>query len=167
MNNLNLKTMKKRSLFTIAALAAGLIFTSCEDDEATVDTEAPQITDLEVGHDGELHTGEDVHLEFNVTDNVKLAYYEVEIHAEGEEDHDHRVIAKEHWEYENRFDEISGLRNKEVHHHDIQVPDSSEVELGEYHFHLLVADEAGNTTESELELMLVVGDGEHDDDHDH
>ncbi|WKN44173.1 DUF4625 domain-containing protein [Tunicatimonas pelagia] len=108
--------IKRRVVLLSAVFATGVIFASCEEDE-TVDTQGPAISGLEVGHDGELHVGEDVHLEFTVTDNNLLAYYEIEIHAEGE-DHDHGRFAEEHWEFEQRFTEVDGLRNLDVHHHE-------------------------------------------------
>ena len=149
--------MKTKTLLTLVfALIAGVIFISCDEDD---DTQKPVISNLEVGHNDTIHVAEGVHLDFEVSDNEKLDYYRITIHPE--EDHK-KSLTEVHWEFDSTFTEISGLKNYTVHHHDILVPENAE--LGEYHFHLSVADEAGNLAEVEKELIMAAEDGVH---HDH
>jgi hypothetical protein len=150
---------KNYALLLVFAVIA-LAFVACEDEEDK-DTQAPVISDLEIGHDDTLHAGEEAHIEFSVTDNEALASYTIQIHH-GE---DHMAILKhgDEWEFDSTFTEIAGLKNFEVHHHAIMVPE--EVEEGEYHFHLTVADEAGNTATEERDVIVSHEEGDHDHDH--
>ncbi len=159
--------MKTRVLLAAVALTTGLFFTSCDKDEDNdKDIQKPVITDLEVGHNDTVHVGEGIHLDFKVQDNEALDYYKIEIHAE-EEEHDHKSASEHvHWEFDSTFTDISGLKNKTVHHHSIKVP--GDAEPGDYHFHLSVADKSGNLAEMEKEIVVAADDGEdHDYDHDH
>jgi hypothetical protein len=158
--------MKTKYIFYTLIVIMSLCFVACEDK----DEEKPVISNLEVGHDGTIHAGEGIHLDFKVADNEGLDYYQISIHAE-EGEHDHKSL-HEHWSFDSTFTEISGKKNSTVHHHEIVVPE--EAEEGKYHFHLTVADEEGNTASEEVELDLVHEehdddheDGHHDHDHDH
>ncbi len=153
--------MKKLRLLLSITLVASLIFVSCDDDDDTKDTTKPTVTNLEAGHDGEMHIGEGLHLEFDVEDNDVLDYYSVEIHA-GEEGAEE---AETGWKYEEEFDEIHNKRNYTVHHHDIIIPE--DIEEGEYHFHLRVIDMSGNVTLIEKHLHATHEEVEGDNDHDH
>ena len=169
-NYLNFRTMKTRVVLFGLSLSIGLFFASCDGDDdsstKTVDSEKPVISGLVVGHKDSIHVGEDVHLEFEVTDNEALDYYKIDIHPEEENHAQGRVVGVKHWEFDSTFTEISGLKNMTVHHHKIVVP--SDAELGKYHFHLVVADKAGNTSEAEKDVIVAVGDGEgHGNDHGH
>ncbi len=147
--------MKTKTIqFLAIAFIAGLIFISCEEDND--DNQKPVISNLEVGHNDTIHVGEGIHLDFEVSDNEHLDYYKITIHHE--EDHK-KFFSETEWEFDSTFTEISGLKNYTVHHHDILVPENAE--LGEYHFHLSVADEAGNLAEVEKELVMAAEDDHH------
>jgi hypothetical protein len=146
--------------FLLIPLLTAMAFVACNKEEEN-DIEKPVVSGLEVGHGDTLHIGEGVHLEFEAVDNEALGYYRIVVHAEGE----HKsTCGHDHWEYDSTFTEnFSGLKNSTVHHHNIMVRDS--VEEGHYHFHLTVADEAGNTTNIEKEVLLVEEEGEHGHEH--
>lgn len=146
--------MKNLSLITVFALSL-LFVIGCEKEDE--DNVKPTVSNLEVGYEDTLHVGEPVHLEFDAEDNDALDYYRVVIHFEG--GHEHKS-ADEYieWDFDTTFyDNFTGLKNATVHHHYISVPENAEE--GDYHFHLTVADKAGNTTEIEKELIMTVGDG--------
>lgn len=139
-------------LFVVSAFALG----ACSDDND--DTLKPVVSNLEVGHSDTIHIGEGIHLEFEVEDDNRLDYYRITIHPE--EDHEKSVGETLSWTYDSTFNEVSGLRNYTVHQHDIIVPETAEE--GDYHFHLAVADQAGNVTEIEKDLVASHEEGEHE-----
>lgn len=141
--------MKTKISFVTLVMAMSFSFLSCEKD--SVDDEKPVISNLEIGHDGFFQAGAELHVEFEVSDNEGLDYYQITIHHEGE----HKSTVTE-WELDEKFDEINGLKNYTVHNHDIEVP--ADAELGDYHVHLMVVDLAGNVADEELELELVLED---------
>lgn len=150
--------MKALNILIILSIISILVFNSCKDEDNT----KPIVTNLEVGHDDTIYVGGEVHLEFEVEDNDRLDYYTVKIHPAGE---DHKsTIEHEEWEFDSTFTEIAGLKNFTVHHHAIVVDTSAET--GEYHFDLLVVDEAGNSTSEEKDLIMAEGDKYHNE-HDH
>lgn len=157
-----MKCMKTRVFLMVTAVTAGIFLASCEKDEDK-DTRKPVISNLIVGHNDTIHAGEGIHLEFGVSDNDQLAHYSIEIHAE--EEHVHKsALEHVHWDFDSTFTEVSGLKNKTVHHHEILVPEKAEP--GEYHFHLSVADISGNLAEQEKELIVAEEDGgEHHHEH--
>jgi hypothetical protein len=158
-----------KNIILIAAFTslAILTFSACEDNE---DDQMPELSNLEVGYHDTIYIGGDVHIEFEVTDNEQLNYYTVKIHPEGEH-HDDDHEGEEHegeeheWEIDITFNEINGLKNYEVHNHEIEIPEDAPA--GEYHFDLLVVDMAGNSLALERDLVLTEGEGGHHDDHDH
>ncbi len=136
------------SMFTVFFLA------SCSDDD---DSQKPLVSNLEVGHGDTIHIGEGIHLEFDIEDDGLLDYYRIQIHPEN--GHDKSALGELAWEYDSIFTEISGLRNLTVHHHNIVVPE--ETAEGAYHFHLMVADKAGNMAAVEREIVATHEEGEH------
>ena len=154
--------MTARVFFITITLSTGLFFASCEKDKEE-DNQKPVISDLEVGHNDTIHAGEGIHLDFLASDNDLLDYYRIVIHAEDE--HELKSAAEHiHWEFDSIFTEISGKKEWQVHHHDILIPENAE--LGEYHFHLMVFDQAGNLAETEKEVIVAEDDGE-DHEHEH
>lgn len=156
-----MKILMPRMKTIIYVLSTFSVVYLCSCDEDDKDTQKPVITDLEVGHGDTIHIGEGIHLEFEVEDDGLLDYYRIQIHPENEGEKS--ALDELAWEYDSTFTEISGLRNYTVHQHNIEVPE--ETAEGIYHFHLMVADEAGNVTTFEQELIAShEGSG---DDHDH
>jgi hypothetical protein len=129
-----------------------IVMAACQKSEG--DTQIPVISNIEVGHNDTIHIGEGLHLEFEATDNDKLDYYRIIIHAEDT----HKSAL---WAFDSTFTEIRGLRNATVHHHIIAIPNT--IAEGHYHFELYVADMSGNTAKHETEVVATT----EDDDHDH
>ena len=146
----NFKNVASKSLpFMFAAAMLGTTLTSCEkDDEEETVMSAPTISNLEVGHENnkEAHIGHDLHVEADIVAEGKIDVIEVELHAEdGGTDEIHVV-----------FTEFAGLKNTNFHEH-VEIPDT--VAAGEYHFHLMVKDQQGKSTEVDADVMIEEGDG--------
>ena len=151
----------RRKLFLGAMLllsANVLFFSSCEKED---EPQAPtvKITELGSGHsnDGIGYAGSDVHIEAEITADGLIRDITVEVH---QEDGD--------YEFSKVFTDSKyvGAKNANFHEH-LDIP--SEAPEGEYHLHLVVRDQHGQTgmAESELTIMEADGDHDHDDDHDH
>lgn len=143
----------KKFLPSLSIIALILIGVACQDE----DNLKPVIANLEVGHNDSIFAGEAIHLEFEVSDDELLDYYQVKIHPE----EDHKSVNTESWEFDSTFTEISDLKNYTVHHHEIMVP--VDAAHGNYHFHLSVVDKSGNVAEEERDLTLTESNGEHED----
>lgn len=155
-----------KSKIKLFGIAATLVFVaSCKDENVDEDVTKPVISDLEVGANDTIHAGDGIHLEFYAEDNEALDYYRITIHPEGEEEHK-SLSMDEEFEFDSTFyANFQGLKNTMVHQHEIMVPEHAEE--GHYHFHLTVADKAGNTSEEEVEIVLSHEEHEHEEEHEH
>jgi len=138
--------MKKQNKLTALALVGFTIlaFASCNKDEDII--QQPTIEGLEVGHDNNqtAYPGSDLHLDAEILAPGTIASIKLEIHPE----------AGEGWTFEKVYTTgYAGVKNADFHEH-IDVPDDAAV--GEYHLHLVVTDNAGNTAEAESHLEIVV-----------
>jgi hypothetical protein len=125
-----------------------LALTSCEKDKEDKTPAKPVVEITEVGsHDGpegQVTAGDELHLEAEITAEGLIAKIEVEIHQE----------EGGSFEIEETFGADSkyfGLKNAEFHEH-IDIP--AEAPAGEYHLHLTVTDQTGQTTTEEAELTV-------------
>ncbi len=148
----NFKNVASKSLpFMFALAMLGTTLTSCdkdEDKEEETVMSAPTISNLEIGIDDnhEAHIGHDLHVEADIVAEGKIDVIEVELHAEDGGDDEIHVV----------FTEFAGLKNTTFHEH-VEIPDT--VAAGEYHFHLMVKDQQGKTTEVDADVMIEEGDG--------
>jgi hypothetical protein len=136
-----MKTRFKSSLLCLLAVG-GLFFSSCERGG---DTEKPVIRLIEPAEGAHLKIGDDhgVHFELELTDNVMLRSYKVEIHPNFD-GHSHGAPMRAgtvDFRF-NRSWDVSGRRNVSVHHHEIVVPENATP--GEYHLLVYCTDAAGN-----------------------
>lgn len=129
-----------KTFIVIFTLAVAGVFTACNQDD---EISAPEITGLEVGLSNSrvAYIGSDLHVEAEIIAEGKIALVNVEMHKEdgsGEE-------------IEAEFDEFAGLKNTNFHKH-IDIP--AETTAGDYHFHLTVTDQNGNSTTVEEEITI-------------
>lgn len=149
--------MKNVQLFAIALALAAFIYACDKTDD---DTTKPAI-ELEEPADGDtMFIGYDAHLEMELSDNVKLKSYKVDIHS-AFDDHGHSKSATLDvaWTFTKSWD-VSGMKNAHIHHHEITVPatiNGSPIAKGKYHFMVYCTDEAGN--ESYVVRDVIVGEG--------
>lgn len=135
-------------LIILTLLTAGILF-SCKKDEETI--AAPSISDFELGYDNSQisYLGADLHMEANVVAEGKINTIRVTIHPEGEE---HKSTAEEGWEIDTTYSSFYGLKNTNFHEH-LDIPTTADT--GHYHFHFIVIDLEGNSTEMEKELLIM------------
>ncbi|APA91928.1 DUF4625 domain-containing protein [Myroides sp. ZB35] len=176
--------MKQLKYIASVTLLSSILFTSCLKSDSDVDTQKPVIV-LNAPEEGaNLEAGETIHFDMDVSDNIALGSYDIDIHsAEGhththsvsvrhadhDHDHDHDDEENAHrksFKYKNSWDDIYGQRNAHIHHHEILI--DKEAKRGEYHFVVKVLDKAGNQA-MEFRTVNIVnpGEGDHDHDHDH
>ena len=135
------------TFLTTAVLLMSLTFASCDKEQG--DTTKPTILLEGPAEGGTLKVGHHVHFEMELTDDVALGSYKVEIHnnfdghshSKATKAHDH----KEPFAYNKEWNDIAGKRNAHIHHHEIEIP--SDVALGNYHFIVYCSDAAGNETQ--------------------
>lgn len=144
--------------------ASFLTFSSC-DKEKTADTVKPAIHLIapEEGETLEIGDEHGIHLEMELSDDVKLNSYKVDIHPNFD-GHSHTRAASEtvDFRYVNRWD-VTG-KNAHIHHHDIKIP--SNATPGNYHLMVYCIDAAGNETFVARNIVLST-EGGGDDGHEH
>lgn len=140
-----MKLTKITSALSILMVFA-VFLSSCSEEEIL---DSPTISGLEVGHNNskEASPGEDLHIDAEIEAPANIDRIVVEIHGE----------EGQTWELEQTFTAgYAGAKNADFHEH-IEI--DAAAELGEYHFHLEVYDEAGNSTDVEADIMMVEGGG--------
>ncbi|WP_298649500.1 DUF4625 domain-containing protein [uncultured Proteiniphilum sp.] len=150
----------KRKLFWGAMLflsASVLFLSSCDKDDKPL---APtvKITELGSGHDNPndkiAYAGSEAHIEAEITADGLIREIAVEVHQEDGDYTFNKVYTDAQY---------VGVKNTTFHEH-LAIP--SEAPEGEYHLHLSVIDQQGQTGEAESHLTIMESDeDDHDDDH--
>lgn len=137
-------------------ISTSLFFNACSDKN--IDSEAPVITLNEPKNEDAIKIGDPagVHSEMELSDNIKLSSYKVNIHSNF--DHhshtraDESAVETAAFEYTKVFMEAEGeklstKKNAHIHHHEIIIPatfNGKPIKEGEYHFIVYCTDLAGN-----------------------
>ncbi len=132
-------TVKLFATFAAALLSFSLV--SCDESG---DTTKPTIELSGPAEGKELTANNDVHFKAELSDDVALGSYKIDIHPNFD-DHSHSRSgdsSTEDFSYNNTWDDIAGQRNASLHHHKIFIP--ANATLGDYHFILYCVDAAGN-----------------------
>jgi hypothetical protein len=135
----------KWSALLLASLCLSL--SSCSDnDEPTIPAPVVNITELGSNHDNPNNNtatiGTDLHINAEIFAEGLIREIHVEIHGE-------RGI---NYEIEKAFTgKYVGVKNTTFHEH-IDIP--ADAPAGEYHFHLIVVDQLGQTTMADADLIL-------------
>jgi hypothetical protein len=135
---------KFKSLTLIVALLATVGFTSCnEEEEPEAEIAKPTISNLEVGDSNSMkaEVGHELHLDAEIVAEGKIDKIKVELHPEDGPGED----------IEAEYTSYAGLKNADFHE-DLEIPDSAAV--GEYHFHMTVIDQEGQSTSVEAEVEI-------------
>lgn len=171
--------MKKVIYIFSTAILGSVLATSCLSSDGNIDTEKPVILLNAPVDDAPLEVGKSIHFDMDISDNIALGSYDIDIHsAEGhshthsvsilsdDHDHDHDAEndARKSFKYKNSWDDVRGLKNAHVHHHEIEIP--LEAKRGEYHFVVKVLDAAGNQAMVARDI-IIVDPGKGNNDHDH
>lgn len=158
-NFINMRTINKYLLSAIILSVTTTLFTSCDDDG---DTTPPSITLLAPSNETNLQIGKDIHFEAELSDDVMLHSYKIEIHNNFD-GHDHGNTYSSGttaFSFQKSWD-ISDKKNTTIHHHEILIPENATP--GNYHFIIYCTDAAGN--ESHMACNIVLTHEEVDNDH--
>ncbi|WP_329905261.1 DUF4625 domain-containing protein [Porphyromonas pogonae] len=142
------------SLF--ATILFGTVFTSCSKDD--IDSEKPKINLIEPENGDKLQIGKDVHFEMDLSDNVMIKSYKIDIHNNFD-NHSHGKAEEGKPFQFNKTWEV-GQKTAHVHHHDIVIP--AGVKPGKYHFMVYCVDTSGNESFVVRDVELTTENVPHD-----
>lgn len=147
----------KKAILLIVLVTSAVIFSSCEKTD--VDSQKPVIRLISPADEEAIKPGSSVHFEAELSDNVSLASYKVNIHG-AFDGHTHSVVTRAETDvlaFEKTWIEadfvklgeqpVKGKKNATLHHHHIQIPENingKPIKEGHYHFTIYCTDEAGN-----------------------
>lgn len=140
-------------LSIVSILAVSALFVSCSDDEKDGDTTKPVINLIEPEEGAMLKPGSTIHFEMDLSDDVMLGSYKVEIHNNFD-GHDHtKAAADETVAFAfNRSWDVSDQKNTHIHHHEIEIP--ANAKEGNYHLMVYCTDAAGNESYVARNIVL-------------
>ncbi|WP_294476455.1 DUF4625 domain-containing protein [uncultured Bacteroides sp.] len=163
--------MKTKFYLPIICLLAisSFVFISCDKDEDS-DTTKPVIllNEPEEGQALQIGNTHGVHFEMDLSDDVMLKSYKIEIHSNFDH-HTHSRSnaasdAKETVDFSfNKAYDVPGQKTAHIHHHDIKIP--ANATPGDYHLMVYCTDAAGN--ESYIARNIVLSNDVEDEDHHH
>ncbi len=166
--------MKKVFFTTVMAISA-FVFLSCE--KKSIDAERPVIKLIAPEEEEGIKPGADIHFDLELTDNVALGSYKVNIHPNF--DGHHHAVARganvndggfnKTWE-EKEFiakgeEPVKGKKSAKIHHHHIVIPreiNGKPIKEGEYHFMVHCTDMAGNDNYVARNIIISSGAEEHE-----
>ena len=96
-----------------------------------------------------------------LSDDVLLKSYKINIHPNFDH-HGHKLskdTATEDFNFNRAYD-LSGMRNAQIHHHDIVIP--ANATPGDYHLMVWCTDAAGNQTQVVRNIVLSHDAPEHE-----
>lgn len=163
-----MKTKFYLPIICLLALSTS-VFISCDKDEDS-DTTKPVIllNEPEEGQALQIGNLKGMHFDMDLSDDVMLKSYKIEIHNNFD-NHPHSrgnaaVNAEETVDFIfNRSYDVSGQKNAHIHHHDIKIP--ANATPGAYHLMVYCTDAAGN--ESHIARNIVLSNDVEDEDHHH
>jgi hypothetical protein len=162
-----MRTIFNYSFLCLTAIVFTL-FSSCDKNDPSSDTEPPVIHLIEPEEGDVLKIGGDVHFDLELSDNVILHRYRVEIHNNFD-NHGHsaspmKATADETvaFVFDKSWD-VSGQKNAAIHHHEIVIP--ANATPGNYHLMVFCTDAAGNEAHLARNIVLST-EGGHEHEHD-
>lgn len=163
--------MKTKFYFLVISLLAicSVCLPACDNDEkGDVTKPVIDLIEPEEGAVLKIGNGKGVHFEMNLSDDVMLRSYKINIHNNFDHHgHDSRAAGEKNTAFTfDKVYDVSGLKNTKVHHRDIVIP--ADAAPGDYHLMVWCTDAAGNQTEVARNIVLSADGGtetEHDHDH--
>lgn len=162
--------MKTKFYLPIICLLAisSFLFISCDNDEDG-DTTKPliQLHEPKEGQELEIGNASGIHFDMDLSDDVMLKSYKIEIHSNFD-NHPHgrsiNPVDAETVDFTfNRSYDVSGQKTAHIHHHDIIIP--ANATPGAYHLMVYCTDAVGN--ESYIARNISLSNDVEDDDHHH
>ncbi|MGI6793256.1 DUF4625 domain-containing protein [Bacteroides sp. KG68] len=139
--------MKTRLFISAICLLTGVSFSACnKDDKGDVTPPVIKLTEPEEGDELLIGDKHGVHLEMDLSDDVELKSYRINIHSNFDH-HGHEGKTKAAGEtvpfsFNKVYDDAKGLKNHHVHNHDIVIP--ANATPGDYHLMIYCTDAAKN-----------------------
>jgi hypothetical protein len=135
----------KFNLYLVCLMAISFAtFSSCDKDNES-DTTKPVINLIEPEDGDVLKIGGDVHFDLELSDDVMLKSYKVDIHPNFD-GHVHSSLLKSESETVdftfNKSWDLPEQKNAAIHHHEIEIP--ANATPGDYHLMVYCTDAAGN-----------------------
>ena len=154
--------MKTKIKFSIACLMAisSVFLYSCENNEEG-DTVKPVINLIEPKEGDVLKIGDEngIHFDMELSDNVMLKSYKVEIHSNfNGHVHARSTASTVDFTFNKSWD-IS-QKNASIHHHEIKIP--ANATPGNYHLMVFCTDAAGNESHIARNIVLSNTGKEHE-----
>ncbi|WPR75926.1 DUF4625 domain-containing protein [Algoriphagus sp. NG3] len=139
--------MKNKINYLILLLSAGLIFSSCQDEDEKPVLAAPTMSNIELGlgNNEMAEIGKDFHFEADVVAGDKIEDIQINIRQKTGENYSGP------WSFEVVWDEYKGLKNTNIHQH-FDIPEDA-VE-GIYDFVITVNDQNGESVEVVRNLTI-------------
>lgn len=143
--------MKKLASLSFAIISL-IVVSSCSDDDAVVDTTKPNIEIITPTDHQEVEPGSVFTVKANLTDNVGLTSYKIEIHS-AEDGHEHKAkqLLAEDFEY-SFVGEIANKPTAYTLEHAITIP--ADVAEEHYHVGITVLDVNGNQNQQFVEIFI-------------
>ena len=154
-----MKTIIKLNAVCLLAISF-LLFSSCDKNDDG-DTVKPVINLIAPAENVALKIGDDrgVHFEMELSDNVMLKSYKVDIHSNFDgHTHSRASGLTVDFVFSKSWD-VTG-KNTHIHHHEIKIP--SEATPGNYHLMVYCTDVAGNESYVARNIVLSHDGEEHE-----
>jgi len=141
--------MKTRLFISAICLLTGVFFSACDkDDKGDVTPPVIKLAEPEEGDELLIGDKHGVHLEMDLSDDVELKSYSINIHSNFDH-HDHHGTTKaanetKAFSFNKVYDDANGKKNHHVHNHDIVIP--ANATPGDYHLMIYCTDAAKNET---------------------
>lgn len=150
-----------------ALLLSASIFTACDKDDSDVTPPVIKLAEPENGDSLLIGDAHGVHLEMDLSDNVMLKSYKIDVHNNFD-NHSHTKAGDgtKAYSFSKEYD-LTGKREAHIHHHDIKIPEDATP--GRYHLVIYCTDAAGNEAHVAHDIVLsktAKPHGHHDHDHD-
>jgi hypothetical protein len=149
----------KIKYFLLSLLVVSFI-TACSDDDG--DTKKPQIEITEPADHAHFHPGETFVLKAEISDNVELASWKVDIHYDSD-GHAHKSAIheeEEEVEWNKHFSGViePGLKYFEL---ELEIQFPANAKHGDYHIGVYATDKAGNEQIAYLEIEVEDDEDDH------
>lgn len=149
---MNFKTL---GLLSIAAMTLWACKDKNKKDEPTADKQKPTIEISAPAANAEILQNAQLNISAELTDNVELGSYKVDIHYVRTGDtHKGTGDQEIEWEYENEAQINAGLKTYDLN---LSTTVPSNAKPGNYHLLIRAVDAAGNENEAYIEFKVVLG----------
>jgi len=162
--------MKTKLFISAICLLTSVCFSACDkDDKGDVTPPVIKLAEPEEGDELLIGGEHGVHLEMDLSDDVELKSYRINIHNNFDH-HSHGEKTKAAGEtkafsFDKVYNDAEGKKNHHVHNHDIVIP--ADATPGDYHLMIYCTDAAKNETYIARNIKLSKTAKKHEHEHKH